>query len=116
MRCCRFRGLDLPLTEISHEYTVGSTVYFHCVQSTTTKTETMEFFGAPAAARAAGTCMMLLVKTVKHIRPFSEFDGITGPNEEEFLVAFNTAFKVLLAAVRRSFDGACALHRTGCAD
>jgi hypothetical protein len=60
----------------------------------------MEFFGAPAAARAAGTYMMLLVKTVKHIRPFSEFDGITGPNEEEFLVDFNTAFKVVLAAVR----------------
>jgi hypothetical protein len=75
----------------------------------------MEFFGAPAAARAAGTYMMLLVKTAKHIRPFSEFDGITGPNEEEFLVDFNTAFKVLLAAVRRSFDGALSLHRTGCA-
>ena len=95
----RFRGLDLPLTEISHEYKVGSTVYFHCVQSTTTRTETMQIFGKPAATRAAGTYMMLLVKTAKYIRPFSEFDGITGPNEEEYLIDFNTAFKVARAAV-----------------
>jgi hypothetical protein len=92
----RFRGFDLPLTEISHEYREGSTVYFHCAQSTSTKTATMRTFGKPGANHAAGTYMKLLVKTAKYIRPISKFDGITNArNEEEYLTGFNTAFKVL---------------------
>ncbi len=38
--------------------------------------------------------MKLFVKTAKHIRAFSKYDGNTGPNEEEYLVNINTAFKV----------------------
>jgi hypothetical protein len=94
----RFRGLDLPLTRISHEYTVGSTVYCHGVWSTTTKRQTLEHFATPKATNSVGTYMMLFVKTAKYIRPFSLYDGITGDNEEEYLVDFNTAFKVTRAA------------------
>jgi hypothetical protein len=54
-------------------------------------------FGKPAANRAAGTYVKLLVKTAKYIRPFSKYDGITGKNEEEYLVNFNSAFKVMWA-------------------
>jgi len=59
-------------------------------------------FGTPAPTRAAGTYVKLLAKTAKHIRPFSKYDGITGGNEEEYLVDFNTAFKVMWAAAARS--------------
>ena len=55
-------------------------------------------FGKPAANRAAGTYVKLLVKTAKYIRPFSKYDGITEKNEEEYLVDFNSAFKVMWAA------------------
>jgi len=72
-------------------------VYFHCVQSTSALKTTMVGFGKPAANRAAGTYVKLLVKTAKYIRPFSKFDGITGKNEEEYLVNFNSAFKVMWA-------------------
>ena len=54
-------------------------------------------FGKPAANRAAGTYVKLMVKTAKYIRPFSKYDGITGDNEEEYLVDFNSAFKVMWA-------------------
>ena len=94
----RYRGLDLTLTEVSHEYTKGSTVYFPCVQSTSALKTTMVGFGTPAPTRAAGTYVKLLAKTAKYIRPFSKYDGITGRNEEEYLVNFNTAFKVMWAA------------------
>jgi hypothetical protein len=56
-------------------------------------------FGIPAANRAAGTYVKLLVKTAKYIRPFSKYDGITGKNEEEYLVDFNSAFKVMRTTV-----------------
>ncbi len=36
---------------------------------------------------------MLLVKTAKYIKPFSKY-----VNEEEYLVGFNTAFKVISAS------------------
>lgn len=81
---------------MSHEYKVGNTVYWHCVQSTSSRTATMKQFGQPAAGRAAGTYIKLFVKTAKYIKPFSQYDGITGPNEEEYLIDFNTKFKVLV--------------------
>jgi transposase-like protein len=59
-------------------------------------------FGKPSANRAAGTYVKLLVKTAKYIRPFSKYDGITGKNEEEYLVDFNSAFKVMKAAALQS--------------
>ncbi len=62
-------------------------------------------FGTPAPTRAAGTYVKLLVKTAKYIRPFSKYDGITGQNEEEYLVDFNTAFKVTCAAAVQPIDG-----------
>ena len=61
-------------------------------------------FGTPAPTRAAGTYVKLLAKTAKHIRPFSKYDGITGRNEEEYLVDFNTAFKVMWAAAVQPID------------
>ena len=63
-------------------------------------------FGKPSANRAAGTYVKLLVKTAKYIRPFSKYDGITGKNEEEYLVDFNSAFKVMwVAALQSILDG-----------
>ena len=59
-------------------------------------------FGIPAANRAAGTYVKLLVKTAKYIKPFSLYDGITGKNEEEYLLDFNSAFKVMNAAALQS--------------
>ncbi len=56
----------------------------------------MKHFGKPGLSQAAGTYVKLRVKTAKYVKPFSQFDGITGPNEEEYLTDFNTAFKVLL--------------------
>jgi hypothetical protein len=61
-------------------------------------------FGTPAPGRAAGTYVKLLAKTAKYIRPFSKYDGITGANEEEYLVDFNTAFKVMRAAAVQPID------------
>lgn len=61
-------------------------------------------FGKPAANRAAGTYMKLMVKTAKYIRPFSKYDGNTGSNEEEYLLDFNSAFKVTWAAALRRID------------
>ena len=84
----------MPLTDISYEYKVGSTVYYHSVQSTSAKKQVMEIFGEKGRFSAAGTYMMLHVKTAKFVEPFSQY-----ANEEEYLTNFNTAFQVPLAAV-----------------
>jgi hypothetical protein len=54
-------------------------------------------FARPAAHRVAGTYMKLLVKSAKWIKPFSKY-----PNEEEYLLNFNTKFRVMRAAVLQS--------------
>jgi hypothetical protein len=63
------------------------------VQSTSAKKKVMEGFGRPGRFFAAGTYMMLHVKTAKFVEPFSQY-----ANEEEYLTNFNTAFQVTLAA------------------
>jgi len=63
------------------------------VQSTSAKKQVMEeVFGKPGRFFAAGTYMMLHVKTAKFVEPFSQY-----ANEEEYLTNFNTAFQVTLA-------------------
>ncbi len=50
--CTVFRGLDQPLTQVSHLYVKGSTVFFNSVTSTTTdKASTLQQFGKGAGGR-----------------------------------------------------------------
>ena len=86
----RYRGLDRPLSEISHEYIVGNTVYLHSVTSTTTDDKnTLEDFGAPATGQTAGTYMKLYVKSAKNVVAFSKY-----PDEQEHMLNFNSKFMV----------------------
>ena len=48
-------------------------------------------FGKPASGAAAGTYTKLLVRTAKYVKALSRY-----PAEEEYLIRFNTAFKVTL--------------------
>ena len=77
------------------------------MQSTSAKKQVMEdVFGKPGRFFAAGTYMMLHVKTAKFVEPFSQY-----ANEEEYLTNFNTAFQVTLAAASpQSFDAGSHNH------
>jgi hypothetical protein len=68
-----FRGLDLPLTQLSHMYSRGSTVWLNSVTSTTTdKEQTLLQFGAGASGRP-GTLQQIMAVDVKDIQAFSPF-------------------------------------------
>jgi hypothetical protein len=52
-----YRGLDQPLTQVSHLYVKGSTVYFNSVTSTTTdKVDTLQQFGKALTGGRALCC------------------------------------------------------------
>ncbi len=85
------RGLDCPLTEVSHLYVEGCIVWFNSVTSTTTdKDETLATFGAGASG-IAGTFMEMRVRNARKVRAFSAF-----AIEHELLLAPNTCTKVLV--------------------
>jgi hypothetical protein len=87
-----YRGLDLPLSQVSHLYRRGGFVWYRSPTSTTTdKSRTMMRFGAGAGG-GAGTFVELRVENAKNIQPFSSV-----PDEQEFLIPQNTCFKVVLA-------------------
>ena len=90
LACVVYRGLDVPLTDISHLYWEGQYVWLRSPTSTTTdKIGTMKKFGQ-ATRGGVGTFMELRVKNAKDIEHFSAF-----PTECERLIPHNTCVKVL---------------------
>lgn len=90
--CTVFRGLNVPLSEVSHLYYKGGLVWLRSPTSTTTdKSKTLLEFGQGLAA-GAGTFMELRVKNAKEIETFSAV-----PGEQERLIPQNTCFRVLQA-------------------
>jgi len=68
-----FRGLDLPLTQLSHLYAKGSTVWLNAVTSTTTdRSQTLEQFGRGASGRP-GTLLQIIAVDAKDIQAFSPY-------------------------------------------
>ena len=89
--CVVFRGLDQPLTQVSHLYVKGSTVFFNGVTSTTTdKGNTLQQFGKGADGRP-GTLLRIAATDVKSIAAFSAF-----PDESELVAAPNSRFRVAI--------------------
>ncbi len=90
--CTVYRGLNVPLSDVSHLYWKGGFVWLRSPTSTTTdKSTTMRRFGQGAGA-GAGTLMELRVKNAKEIETFSAV-----PGEQERLILPNTCFRVLSA-------------------
>ena len=88
--CTVYRGLNVPLTDMSYLYWKGGFVWFRSPTSTTTdKQKTMKQFGQGASG-LAGTFMELRVRNAKEIEEFSFF-----PHERERLIPHNTCFQVL---------------------
>jgi hypothetical protein len=89
--CVVYRGLDQPLTQVSHLYVKGSTVYFNSVTSTTTdKVGSLQQFGNGADGRP-GTLLRIAATDVKNIALFSAF-----PNENELVASPNSSFRVAI--------------------
>ena len=87
--CLVFRGLDQPLTQVSHLYVKGSTVFFNSLTSTTTdKAGTLQQFGKGADGRP-GTLLQIAATDVKSIAAFSAF-----PDEGELVAPFNSSYHV----------------------
>jgi hypothetical protein len=96
-----FRGLDLPLTQLSHMYSKGSTVWLNSVTSTTTdKVKTLAQFGSGASGRP-GTLLQIIAVDAKDIRAFSPFP------ESELLLPPNSCHTV--QSVLESAEVRCAL-------
>jgi len=90
--CTVYRGLNVPLSDLSHLYWRGGFVWLRSPTSTTTdKDKTMRQFGQGAGA-GVGTFMELHVKSAKEIEVFSAV-----PGERERLIPQNTCFRVLQA-------------------
>jgi hypothetical protein len=84
-----FRGLDLPLTQQSHMYSKGSTVWLNSVTSATTdKDTTLLQFGTGACGRP-GTLLQIIAVDAKDIQAFSRFP------ESELLLPPNSCHTVL---------------------
>lgn len=95
--CTVYRGLDQPLTQVSHLYEKGSTVFFNSVTSTTTdKAGTLQQFGKGADGRP-GTLLRIAATDVKNISMFSAF-----PDESELVASVNSSYRV--ATVLQSAD------------
>jgi len=84
-----YRGLNVPLSQVSHEYTVNNIVWLVSVTSTTSdERDTLQSFGSGAGARP-GTLMKIHALFAKDIRAFSMFK-----KESELLLAPNTCLSI----------------------
>ncbi len=103
IECEVYRGIDLPLTQVSHEYKVGTKVWLPSVTSTTTKQDTaLEQFGKSKSGnsypdnqsgnRYPGTLIKIKAVFAKNIKVFSMF-----PDESELLLSPNSCLKIDLA-------------------
>jgi serine/threonine protein kinase len=87
-----FRGLDVPLTQLSHQYAASSTVWLTSVTSTTTdKAKTLLQFGTGASGRP-GTLLQINAVDAKDISDFSQFK-----KENEYIIPPNSCHKVQVA-------------------
>jgi hypothetical protein len=103
-----YRGLDQPLTQVSHLYVKGSTVFFNSVTSTTTdKFATLQQFGNGDDGRP-GTLLRIAAMDVKSVALFSAF-----PDENELVASPNSSFRV--AIVLESVDVCSVLLFLQCA-
>jgi len=78
-----FRGLHLPLTQLTHMYSKGSTVWLNSVTSTTTdQDQTLLQFGAGACGRPATLLHIIAVdaKDMQAFSPFPEGELLIPPN------------------------------------
>ena len=88
--CAVYRGLDQPLTQVSHLYVKGSTLFFNGVTSTTTdKADTLQQFGKGADGRP-GTLLRIAATDVKNISMFSAY-----PSESELIASVNSSYRVI---------------------
>jgi hypothetical protein len=84
-----FRGLNVPLSQVTHEYRANNVVWLTSVTSTTSdENDTLQSFGAGAATRP-GTLMKIHALFAKDIRAFSMFK-----KESEWLLAPNTCLSI----------------------
>ena len=87
-----FRGLDVPLTQLSHHYAVNGTVWYTSVTSTSTdKAKTLLQFGTGASGRP-GTLLQINAVGAKDISDFSRFKA-----ENEYIIPPNSCHKVQVA-------------------
>jgi serine/threonine protein kinase len=84
-----FRGLDVPLTQLSHQYVPNATIWFTPMTSTTTdKAETLLHFGAGASGRP-GTLLQINAVDAKDISDFSKYK-----TENEYVIPPNSCHTV----------------------
>jgi hypothetical protein len=84
-----YRGLNVPLSQVSHEYKASKVVWLVSVTSTTSdEKDTLQSFGTGAATRP-GTLMKIHALFAKDIRAFSMFK-----KESEWLLAPNTCLSI----------------------
>jgi serine/threonine protein kinase len=80
-----FRGLDVPLTQLSHQYVASGTVWLTSVTSTTTdRGKTLLGFGTGSSGRP-GTLLQINAVDAKDISHFSKFKA-----ENEFVIPPNS--------------------------
>jgi hypothetical protein len=98
-----FRGLNVPLSQVSHEFKANKVVWLVSVTSTTSdEKDTLQSFGTGANSRP-GTLMKIRALFAKDIQAFSMFK-----KEAEWLLAPNTCLsieKVLTSHDLADFEG-----------
>ncbi len=87
-----FRGLDVPLTQLSHQYVADSSVWLTSMTSTTTdKAKTLLQFGTGAGGRP-GTLLQINAVDAKDISDFSKYKV-----ENEYVIPPNSCHRVKVA-------------------
>ena len=84
-----FRRLDVPLTQLSHQYVAGGTIWLTSMTSTTTdKAKTLLEFGTGASGRP-GTLLQINAVDAKDISDFSKYK-----TENEYVIPPNSCHTV----------------------
>ena len=84
-----FRGLDVPLTQLSHQYAPNATIWLTSMTSTTTdKAKTLFDFGTGASGRP-GTLLQINAVDAKDISDFSKYK-----TENEYVIPPNSCHTV----------------------
>ena len=107
MECTLYRGLNIPLSDMSYYFRKDAFIWLRTPTSTTTdKDGTMAKFGQGVIPGAAATFMQLIVKNAKGIA-LNTFSAVA--SEQERLIPHNTCFRVLVA-VSAADRAACCPH------
>jgi hypothetical protein len=87
-----FRGLDVPLLQLSHQYVPSNIIWLTSITSTTTdKAETLLRFGTGASGRP-GTLLQINAVDAKDISDFSKYK-----TENEYILTPNSCHMVKVA-------------------